>query len=317
MTNDTPHVPARPAASADRQRWVGAGLLALSGAGFATLSILAKLAYAQGMRLLEILDLRFGGAALLLMAYLLIRRTRVYSGFRRTLPLFLLGMVGYAMQASLYVGALQRIPASVAALLLYSYPAFVALLDWLFNRRRPTRTEWLALALALVGVFLTSGRIGDVSALDRLGLAMVLASAAWYAGFILVSSRLIPSAGSLVGTAWIALGAFVTFTVLGAVMGELPSRLTAARAGIMLAMVVFSTILPIGTFMAGMVRVGPTAAALLSTLEPAFTVVLAAVYLREALSPAQIVGGGLVLAAVVLLGLPERKPKTGSGAARG
>jgi drug/metabolite transporter (DMT)-like permease len=308
MTSAVSHA-SNPPAPAAPQRWIGAGLLAVSGAGFATLAILAKLAYAQGMRLLEILDLRFGGAALILIIFLLVRRTRVYFGFRRTLPLLLLGVVGYAVQASLYVGALQRIPASVCALLLYSYPAFVALLDWAVNRRRPTRMEWLAMGLALAGVVLTSGRIGPVSTLDRLGVALVLCSAAWYAGFILASSRVIPRAGSLVGTAWITLGAFCTFTILGALTGELPTELTASRASIMLAMVVFSTILPIGTFMAGMVRVGPTAAALLSTLEPAFTVLLAAVVLREALTPAQIVGGALVLAAVVLLSLPQPEPK--------
>ncbi len=298
-----------PLPSAARQRWIGAGLLAVSGAGFATLSILAKLAYAQGMRLLEILDLRFGGAALILLVFLLVRRTRVYLGFRRTLPLLLLGVVGYAVQASLYVGALQRIPASVCALLLYSYPGFVALLDWAVNRRRPAGREWLALGLALGGVILTSGRIGPVSTLDKLGVALVMVSAAWYAGFILASNRFVPQAGSWVSTAWITLGAFCTFTVLGAWMGELPTAVSLDRAGIMLAMVVFSTILPIGTFMAGMVRVGPTAAALLSTLEPAFTVLLAAVYLHEALTPAQIIGGGLVLAAVVLLGLPQAQVK--------
>jgi drug/metabolite transporter (DMT)-like permease len=74
----------------------------------------------------------------------------------------------------------------------------------------------------------------------------------------------------------------------------------------MLAMVVFSTILPIGTFLAGMRRVGPTAAALLSTLEPVFTVALAALVLGEGLSALQLLGGGLVLGAVVLLSLPGR-----------
>lgn len=303
--------PAHPSAAptfspSPRARWTGAGLLAVSGAGFATLSILAKLAYAQGMTLTEILSLRFGGAALLLITFLLVRRTRVYLGFRRTLPLFLLGLVGYFTQAGLYVGALQRIPASVAALLLYSYPAFVALLDWAFNHRRPAGREWAAMGLALAGVALTSGRIGPMAALDRLGLAMVLASAAWYAGFLLISSRHVRQAGSLVSTAWITFGAFCSFTLVGLVSGGLPSSLPPVELAIMLGMIVFSTILPIGTLMAGMSLVGPTAAALLSTLEPAFTVLAAAVLLGEGLSPGQMVGGVLVLSAVVLLSLPQR-----------
>jgi drug/metabolite transporter (DMT)-like permease len=73
---------------------------------------------------------------------------------------------------------------------------------------------------------------------------------------------------------------------------------------IILAMIFLSTIMALGTFLAGMRLVGPTTASLLSTLEPVFTVLLAVLLLQEALRPLQIVGGGLVLAAVVLLSLP-------------
>jgi drug/metabolite transporter (DMT)-like permease len=295
---------------AARTRLVGAGLLAVSGAGFATLAILAKLAYAEGLVLTEILTLRFGGAAALLIGYLLMRRPRrLLDGGRRVWALFLLGALGYAVQASLFVGALQRIPASISALVLYSYPAFVALLAWRVHRRVPMPMERIAMGLALAGVVLTIGPLGPLDPLDRLdgpGVGMALASAGWYAGYILVSDRVTRGAGSLVSTAWITLGAFVSFTVAGALVGGLPGRLSPAAAAIMLAMVVFSTILPIGTFLAGLRRVGPTAAALLSTLEPVFTVVLAALLLGEGLSALQLLGGGLVLAAVVLLSLPAR-----------
>jgi drug/metabolite transporter (DMT)-like permease len=284
-------------------RWIGAGLCALSAAGFSTLAILAKLAYAQGMSLIGILSLRFGGAAVLLVAFLLLRRTRLYFGFRRSVPLFLLGAVGYAVQASLYVGSLQRIPASVAGLLLYSYPVFVALLAWVFNHRRPSRREWAAMGLALIGVTLTTGPVGNVGRLDALGLGLVLSSAVWYAGYILVSERIVRRAGALVSTAWITLGAFSTFTVAGWVTRSLPGALTPAAGWVMAGMVLFSTILPIGTFLAGMVRVGPTAASLLSTLEPVFTVLLAAWFLAEGLTASQLAGGGLVLAAAVVLSL--------------
>jgi drug/metabolite transporter (DMT)-like permease len=289
-------------------RWIGASLCALSAAGFATLSILVKLAYAQGMSLFGLLSLRFGGAAVLLVAFLLLRRTRLYFGFRRSVPLFLLGAVGYAIQASLYVGALQRIPASVAALLLYNYPVFVALLAWVFNHRRPSRQEWAAMGLALIGVTLTTGAVGQVGRLDALGLGLVLASAGWYAGYILVSERFVRRAGALVSTAWITLGAFSSFMAAGWVTRSLPGALTPAAGWIMAGMILFSTILPILTFLAGMVRVGPTAAALLSTLEPVFTVLMAAWFLAEGLTASQLAGGGLVLAAAIALSLPGGAP---------
>jgi drug/metabolite transporter (DMT)-like permease len=303
----------RPRASPDprdrataQQRLTGAGLCTVSAAGFSTLAILAKLAYAEGLSLPGILCLRFGGAALILVLFLLLRRTRFLFGFRTTVPLFLLGAIGYAVQASLYVGSLQRIPASVSALLLYSYPVFVALLAWWINRRRPTMRELAAMALALAGVILTISPGAELGRADALGLALVLASAVWYAVYITASDRIISRAGSLVSTTWIALGAFLTFTVTGAAMGSLPTRVSPTAFWVMAAMVVFSTVLPIGTFLAGLTRVGPTAASLLSTLEPVFTTLLAAVVLGESLSPRQVAGGALVLTAVVLLSLPTR-----------
>jgi drug/metabolite transporter (DMT)-like permease len=66
------------------------------------------------------------------------------------------------------------------------------------------------------------------------------------------------------------------------------------------------------TFLAGLSRIGPTNAAMLSTLEPVVTILLAALLLGEAPKPLSLAGGGLILVAVVLLtraelGQPERK----------
>jgi len=54
-------------------------------------------------------------------------------------------------------------------------------------------------------------------------------------------------------------------------------------------------------FLAGLERIGPTNAAMLSTLEPVVTVALGAVFLNETLRPATWIGGGLILVAVILL----------------
>jgi drug/metabolite transporter (DMT)-like permease len=54
-------------------------------------------------------------------------------------------------------------------------------------------------------------------------------------------------------------------------------------------------------------RVGPTAASLLSTLEPVFTTLLAAAILGETLGRRQMVGGAFVLVAVVVLNFPMRR----------
>ncbi|RIK48089.1 MAG: hypothetical protein DCC59_15555 [Chloroflexi bacterium] len=62
-----------------------------------------------------------------------------------------------------------------------------------------------------------------------------------------------------------------------------------------------STVIPVTAFLAGLERIGPTNAAMLSTLEPVVTVTLASWLFGEVLQPLVLIGGGLILAAVVIL----------------
>jgi hypothetical protein len=73
-----------------------------------------------------------------------------------------------------------------------------------------------------------------------------------------------------------------------------------------------STVLAIVTFFAGLARVGPPAAAILSTLEPVVTVVLAAAVFGEVLSPVQLAGAALVLGAAVLVVVSAPRPAAGA-----
>ncbi len=291
-------------------RWIGAGLIAVSAAGFATLSIFGKFAFAAGLSLTGFLSLRFGGAALLLAIGLLALRGRaILPGRRLALILLSLGLFGYAVQASFFFLGLQRIPASLSALLLYAYPFFVALLNWGVNHRRPGRHEWMAMVVATLGVALTVTSQGSgigAQPIDRLGVFFTLCSAGWYSGYIIISDRYVHRAGPIISTTWVAAGAAISFLAVGLITRTWAFELTVTSGAIILGLVLFSTILPISTFFAGMARVGPTTASLLSTLEPVFTILLASLLLHERLSPQQVLGGVLVLASVIWISLPQR-----------
>jgi len=69
----------------------------------------------------------------------------------------------------------------------------------------------------------------------------------------------------------------------------------------MIGIVLVATVIPVVTFLAGLEMIGPTNAAMLSTLEPVVTVLLAAWLFQERLSAISLLGGGLILAAVILL----------------
>ncbi|HKZ53941.1 MAG TPA: DMT family transporter [Anaerolineales bacterium] len=295
-------------AAAFGARWLGVALCALSAAGFASLSILGKFAFAEGLSLPGMLSLRFGGAALILVAFFALRDRRLlFPGARLCLALLALGAIGYAGQSTLYFIGLRRLPASLSSLLLYVYPAFVALLNWAVYRQPVARREWGALALAFLGVTLTVDPVNafalQTGAFDILGAACVLGSAVWYAGYIVGSAWVVRRVAPMVSTAWICAGAALTFTVGGLAVGDLRWSLSPEGWAIVAGMILISTILAVGTFLAGVARLGPTVASLLSTLEPVFTVALAGLLLGERLAPAQTAGGGMVLAAVILLNL--------------
>jgi len=79
-----------------------------------------------------------------------------------------------------------------------------------------------------------------------------------------------------------------------------PASLALSTAAIIASV---STVLPIVLFMAGLARVGPSTASIASTVEPPITVALAWIVFGETLGPVQLVGGALVLSAVILLQL--------------
>ena len=106
----------------------------------------------------------------------------------------------------------------------------------------------------------------------------------------------------LVLSALVCTGAAVSLTVGSVLLGELrPGELTGAGWGWIACLAVISTVGAISLFFAGLRRVGPTTAAILATVEPLVTVLLAFIVFGETLGAVQLLGGGLVLLAVLAL----------------
>jgi drug/metabolite transporter (DMT)-like permease len=106
----------------------------------------------------------------------------------------------------------------------------------------------------------------------------------------------------MVLSALVCTGATVTLTTGTALVGDLdPGAVTAAGWGWLLSLAVVSTVIAVSLFFAGLKRVGPSSAAILSTAEPVVTVILAFLVFGEVLGPFQLLGGMLVIAAVLVL----------------
>ena len=275
-----------------------------SAAAFGAMAIFGKLAYEQGATAGTLLATRFILAAGVFWAVLLVRRrTREVRalGRRDVVLALLLGAIGYAAQASFYFSALERIDASLLALLLYTFPAMVTVAAVAIGRERFEVRRAVALILASGGGVLIVGGAGT-GALDPLGTVLGLAAAATYSAYILTSDGVAGRVRPEVLAAIVCTGAAISLTIGLAALGLLePGAVTAAGWAWLVCLALVSTVAAIALFFAGLRRVGPTAAAILSTVEPLVTVLLAFAVFGETLTPLQLAGGALVLAAVPVL----------------
>ena len=275
-----------------------------SGAAFGAMAIFGKLAYDGGATVGTLLAVRFLIAAGLFWALLLAggsaHEVRAL-GPRGVGHGLALGACGYAIQAGCYFAALERIDASLLSLLLYTYPAIVAAAAVLLGRERVRAGMLIALGLASGGLALVLASAGT-GTLDPLGTALALGAAVVYSIYILASERIAARMRPSVLSALVCSGAAVSLTAGSALLGELrPGELTAAGWGWLACLAVVSTVGAISLFFAGLRVVGPTTASILSTVEPVVTVLLAFLVFGETLGGLQLVGGALVLAAVVVL----------------
>ena len=275
-----------------------------SGAAFGAMAIFGKFAYDEGATVGTLLAVRFALAAALFWALVvasgLAHQVRGLGGRDVGLGLAL-GACGYSLQAGCYFTALDRIDASLLSLLLYTYPAIVAAAAVALGRERINARRLTALALASGGLVLVLAGAG-AGKLDPVGAALGLGAAVVYTTYILTSEGIAARLRPVVLSALVCTGAAVTLTAGSALIGEFrPGELTLAGWGWLACLAAVSTVAAVSLFFAGLARVGATAASILSTVEPVVTVLLAYLVFAEVLGVVQIVGGVLVIAAVVVL----------------
>lgn len=295
----------------DRSRALGAGLVALSAASFGAMAIFARLAMVEGVDVPTMLFLRFTVAGGLLAAFMAMSGRSWPTG-RNLWVLILMGAVGYVGQSFCFFSALGHASAGLVALLLYLYPFIVTVLSVLFLGERLTPLRLGAVLAALCGTALILGSGIEGS---PLGIGFGLAAALIYSVYILVGGRVLREEDPLASATVVMLAAAAIF---GARMllqvPALPATPTAWAAVLAIALV--STIVAMVGFFAGLRRLGAADAATLSTLEPVVTFVLAALVLGEPVGPLQVLGGGIVLAAVAALARGKRPTGQGSGSTR-
>jgi len=313
---------------------VGVGLTVISAFAFGSGALFAKPVYAADVGWHTLMAWRFLIGAALAWAWVLARpssRAALRGMDRRAVLVSILLGVLYTGNSGTYFAALETVSASLGALIVYVYPALVAVLSLRVGRRLEGRRAWGALGLATVGVALAVGAIDVATAPPLGGLLMMIASPVIYAVWIVLAARLTgedrEGVGRDAGTRAvdpIPAGAVMmsataaTYWISGLALGRsiLPGQIPAeAWAGIV-GVGAVSTFVAILAFYGGTHRIGAARASLVSTVEPIWTIGLASLLFAESLTPVQLVGGGLILAGVVLAQTGRGRDGIGSDAGR-
>jgi drug/metabolite transporter (DMT)-like permease len=257
----------------------GVLLCAASAAAFGAMAVFGKLAFEAGVGVITVLAIRFSLSAAVLAP---------------------LGAVGYAAQSALYFLALERVDAGLVALLLYTFPALVTLGAVALGRDRLDGTRVASIGLAFGGLVLVLFT-GGPAEIAPLGVVFALAAALVYTVYILSSEPVVHDVDPRTLAGLVCTGGAATYLVAGIASGELSLDFAPIGWLWLAGIVGVSTVAAIVLFFAGLARVGPSRASIISTVEPLVTVSLAFMVFGEQLGATQLLGGALVLASVVLL----------------
>jgi drug/metabolite transporter (DMT)-like permease len=286
----------------------GVVLILASAVFLSGLGVLSQLAFDGGATVGTVISVRFILAAAFL--WLLVSLIRPQRPDRRQVLAGVLLGLAYAAHAWLFSASLTRLDAGLVDLLLFTYPALVMLGAVALRRERWSARAAIALGTSTAGTSLVLA--GGLQSIDALGAILAFGSAVAYTAYILISAGQLERTDPFLLIALVATGAAITLGLRGAAQSDISLDLGASA----FASIGGTAVVAVGgmiTFIAGVSRLGPSRASIVSAVQPALTPVLGFAVFSDRLGPAQVLGAVLVIAGVVILearGVPfELRPR--------
>jgi DME family drug/metabolite transporter len=277
--------------------------VAAAASTWGTLGIFSKMLYADGVSFEALVAFRAVVGWLAVMAFLLVsggaRRLKV--PLRDLAFLAPLGLVGIGLFYLFYFYTVRESAVGTAAVLLYSSPAFVVLLAWLFLDEGLGPAKLVSLGLTTGGVVLVAGAYDPANLeVTPTVLATGLLAGLTYGLYSIfgrpVAGRLGPavilSYALLFGAALLLVAAVPTLDTL--------ANLPATSYAVLLMLAVVHTTLAFALYTFGLGRLGAGRAAIVATVEPVVAGVLGTVVLGEELTAPKVFGAALVVSGAVL-----------------
>lgn len=196
----------------------------------------------------------------------------------------------------------QTVSSGMAAVAVASAPLWMALFA-LFRGERPTRLEWVGLAIGFVGVIgLNAGSSLRATPLGM--MALLVATVSWSFGSIWSRGRDLPSPFMTAAAQMLCGG--LAMLLLGVTLGErLPPQPSAKAMGAFVYLVILGSIIGFSAYVWLLRNVRPALAGSYAYVNPAIAVLLGALMAHERFSGVELAGMGVILGGVVVITLAK------------
>lgn len=290
-------------------KWPGLLMALASAILFSTLAIFVKLAYLQNLSVNAVVVLRmvFASIFLWLAIGLHPRARRHWKIARSDWPALLGGVIlTYGISECTYFMGLRFLPAGVAIFLVYLYPVLVVLIAYLLYRERPTRRKIGVACICFLGCAVLSFEPTGQMRFSAWGIFLILISALCIALYTAYSQRLLQNNSPLTVSAWTLPPVGLLFILLDC--PNLPNYVTFSNQAwwIMLGAAFFATFVSLVLFFGAVVRIGAAHTALVCTVEPVSTALMANLILGERMTGWQMLGAALILGSLIILEWPQK-----------
>lgn len=286
-----------------RPRWFAvAGLVGVA-ASLGTGHVCARLAFTHGVTVITAATVRSVCASLLLLALLGLRRTSPLPLPREFRGMLLLGLCVVA-QTLLIQFAVTRLPVTLAILVFYTYPFLTSVATSLLGEHRLSAQLVAALLAAFAGLVLVLG-VG-AQPVDVLGIAAAFGASVSFTAALVLTPRFAPNLDAPMRTFHMMGTSAIVFVILAGATGrfELPVGAAAWTGLVGLSLLYAAGIVSLFLLLP---LLGPVQTAVVLNLEPVAVAAVAWLALGEALTPLQVVGALVVVAAVIAYQVRARK----------
>ena len=236
---------------------------------------------------------------------------RGWQRLRLPLPdvgrLLMLGLAGVAASNYFYYLAIQRTNVATAIILQYTAPVWVLVYMAARGRERPTVSKTAAVLLAITGIALVIGLFGQGRPhLDAIGVGAALIAAFSFAYYNIGGHSVLARYDRWTVLLYTTMAASVFWMVVNPT-NRISAAHYSATAWLFLGLFsMLSVLLPFAFYFAGLQHLQPTKAIVASCLEPVFSIMIAALALKEVVKPLQGLGVVMVLGAILVVQRPPR-----------